>query len=78
MDREECALSGIKLGKLPDRTAVKLSVLITPDLHRDLQDYAAAYAAAYGHEVAVADLVPAILSSFIDSDRSFRRRKKEG
>jgi hypothetical protein len=66
----------IKLPQLPDRTPTKLAVFVMPDLHHDLQAYAAAYAAAYGREVAVADLIPAILEAFLESDRGFRQRKK--
>ena len=30
----------VKLDRLPDRTPVKLNVTVSPELHRDLQDYA--------------------------------------
>ncbi len=69
-------MNTIKLPQLPDRTPMKLSVSVTPDLHQDLQEYALAYAASYGREVAVADLVPAILSAFLESDRGFKHRRK--
>lgn len=66
----------LKLGKLPDRTPVKLTISIMPDLHRRLQDYAAAYAEAYGQEEAAVDLIPAILSAFLESDKCFSRRRR--
>ena len=47
-------MADLKLGKLPDRTPVKLSITITPDLQAGLQDYAAVYAATYGVEEPVA------------------------
>lgn len=65
----------LKLGKLPDRTPVKLSITITPDLQAALQAYAAIYTEAYGVEEPVAELVPAMLASFIESDRSFVRER---
>jgi hypothetical protein len=65
----------LKLAKLPDRTPVKLAVTITPDLHQLLQQYAALYAEAYGREEAIADLVPAMLVAFLESDRAFARNK---
>ncbi len=34
----------LRLGKLPDRTPVKLAITITPDLQAALQAYAAIYA----------------------------------
>jgi hypothetical protein len=69
-------MSTIKLAKLPDRTPIKLAVMVTPDLHQSLQDYAGLYAASYGTEVPVAELVPAILATFLDGDRGFQQQRK--
>jgi hypothetical protein len=69
-------MADLKLGKLPDRTPVKLSITITPDLQAGLQDYAAVYAATYGVEEPVADLVPAMLAAFLESDRGFAKRRQ--
>lgn len=63
----------LKLGKLPDRTPVKLAITITPDLQNALQDYASLYAAEYGVEEPVTELVPAMLAAFLESDRNFLR-----
>lgn len=68
----------LKLGKLPDRTPVKLAITVTPDLHQMLQEYAALYAEAYGREEAVTELVPAMLAAFLESDRSFVRSRSAG
>lgn len=68
-------MAEIKLARLPDRTPVKISVTVMPDLAADLAAYAAAYRAAYGKEEVVADLIPAILASFLDSDRGFVRSR---
>jgi len=68
----------LKLAKLPDRKPVKLAILITPDLHQRLQDYAKLYAETYGQEEAITDLIPAMLSSFLDGDRSFARARGGG
>lgn len=65
----------LKLAKLPDRTPVKLAITITPDLQAALQDYAAVYAATYGVEEPVTDLVPAMLAAFLESDRTFARNR---
>lgn len=65
----------LKLGKLPDRTPIKLAVTITPDLQAALQDYASIYAQAYGVEEPVADLIPAMLAAFLESDRGFMRAR---
>lgn len=63
----------LKLGKLPDRTPIKLTVTVLPDLHKMLSDYAALYAEIYGREESIAELIPAILSGFLESDRAFLR-----
>lgn len=65
----------LKLGRLPDRTPVKLAVTVTPDLHQLLQEYAALYAEAYGREESVTELVPAMLAAFLESDRAFARSR---
>lgn len=66
-------MSGIRLPKLPDRTPVKLSISVMPELHQRLQDYTAVYAEHYGSEEPVAELIPAMLAAFLDSDREFAR-----
>ena len=65
----------LKLAKLPDRTPIKLAITVTPDLHEKLQQYAALYAETYGREEPVAELIPAMLASFLDSDRTFVRSR---
>ena len=60
-------MAGIKLERLPERTPVKVTVTLPPDLHRALSEYAAAYEAAYGQAEPVAELVPAILAAFLES-----------
>lgn len=63
----------LRLPRLPDRTPVKLGITITPDLLAALNAYAAAYREAYGQEEPVVELIPAMLASFLDSDRAFVR-----
>lgn len=67
----------IKLARLPDRTPVKLAITITPDLQAALNDYAAIYAQAYGREEPVTELIPAMLTSFLESDRNFVRARDD-
>lgn len=64
----------LKLARLPDRTPVKLTIAVLPELHQALADYAALYAEVYGREEPVAELIPAMLASFLESDRAFRTR----
>jgi len=67
----------LKLAKLPDRTPMKLTVSITPDLNRALSEYAAIYRDLYGQEEAIAELVPHMLNAFLDSDRGFAKARRE-
>lgn len=68
-------MADLKLGKLPDRTPVKLAITITPDLQSALQAYAAIYAQTYGVEEPIAELVPAMLAAFLEADRGFTRAR---
>ena len=70
-------MADLKLPKLPDRTPVKLTLTIAPDLAADLALYAELYRQRYGCEEPVAELVPAMLDRFLQSDREFARRRKE-
>lgn len=69
-------MSGLKLPRLPDRTPVKLTIMVTPELHRSLSEYAAAYEAVYGQRERVVDLVPHMLQQFIANDRAFAKARE--
>ena len=69
-------MPGIKLERLPDRTPVKMTILVSPELHSALGDYAAAYEAAYGQAEPLTELVPAMLAGFLESDRAFARQRR--
>lgn len=68
-------MADLKLPQLPDRTPIKLSISVLPDLHQALADYAALYAQTYGRDEPVADLIPAMLAAFLESDRMFVRER---
>lgn len=68
-------MADLKLPQLPDRTPVKVSISIMPDLNQALTEYAALYASAYGREESVAELIPAMLAAFLESDRAFARSR---
>lgn len=68
-------MAELKLGKIPDRTPVKLAISIMPDLHRALMDYAAVYNDAYGQSELLAELVPHMLAAFLASDREFAKSR---
>ena|SRR5260370_1788376 len=68
----------MKLSKLPDRTPVKLTTTLMPDLAARLRDYADFYAETYGTREEVVDLVPFMLQAFLDGDADFRRASRLG
>lgn len=67
----------LKVGPLPDRTPVKLSVSLDPDLNRDLADYARVHTRTYGKDVSVSELVPSMLRALMDADAGFKRARKQ-
>ena len=69
-------MTGIRLAKLPDRTPVKLTISVMPELHQRLVEYSKAYHDAYGVQEQISELVPAMLAAFLESDRSFARRRQ--
>lgn len=67
----------LRLSRIPDRTPVKIAIAVMPDLHQSLSDYADAYRQAYGQSETVADLIPYMLQSFLESDRAFARSRQK-
>lgn len=70
-------MTDLKLGKLPDRAPVKIAFKASPELARILRDYAAAYREAYGEDEPIEQLVPFILTAFLESDRGFAKARKD-
>ncbi|MDO6416263.1 DUF2274 domain-containing protein [Sphingomonas sp. BIUV-7] len=68
-------MANLKLGKLPERMPLKLTIAISPSLNQDLLQYADVYAEVYGQQESIVDLIPAILAAFIDGDRAFSKFK---
>lgn len=66
----------LKLARIPDRTPVKLTVAFPPELSQALADYAELYREIYGQAEPVQELIPAILASFLASDKAFARRRR--
>ena len=66
----------LKLERLPDRTPVRMTVALEPDLAAALTDYAAIYQQTYGEEEKPETLIPAMLESFLASDAGFKRARK--
>ena len=68
----------LKLAKLPDRTPIKITLTVTPDLARALGDSTIIYNRSYGDKAEMADLLPAMLDAFLASDRAFAKARKDG
>ncbi|MGX0961489.1 DUF2274 domain-containing protein [Bradyrhizobium sp. 521_C7_N1_3] len=67
----------MKLAKLPDRTPVKMNVVLTPGLAQRLREYAVFYAETYGNKEEVAELIPFMLEAFLDGDVAFKKERKK-
>jgi len=67
----------LKLGKLPDRTPAKLTIMIEPDLLAALNAYADVYEATYGKREPIEQLAPVMIERFLNSDAAFKRARKE-
>lgn len=70
-------MTTIKLGRLPDRTPVKVQLQLAPELHAALERYAQAYEAAYGKREPLPELIAAMLTSYLEGDRGFSRSRRE-
>ena len=70
-------MASIKLNRLPDRTPVKLTITISPEMKRSLDEYAGVYRETYGSDEPIGELVPAIIFAFLESDRAFQRARGE-
>jgi hypothetical protein len=66
----------LRLDRLPDRTPVRMSLSLDPELARALADYAEIYRQTYGAEEKPEALIPAMLESFLASDAGFKRARK--
>ena len=67
----------LRLRKLPDRTPVKVTISLSPELNQALLDYAALYSEVYGQPEPVQELIPAMLAGFLEGDKAFARRRRE-
>lgn len=66
----------LKLDKLPDREAVKITFTASPELKAALSDYAEIYRRAYGQKESVAGLIPFMLGACMSADPGFKKARK--
>lgn len=53
-----------------------MTVSLPPELNQALCDYAELYGEIYGQAEPLAELIPAMLASFLDGDRAFARWRR--
>ena len=66
----------LRLDRLPDRTPVRMSLSVDPELASALNDYAEIYRQTYGAEEKPEALIPAMIESFLASDAGFKRARR--
>ncbi len=66
----------LRLSRLPDRTPVKVTLSLEPDLFAALGDYAALYKESYGEAARVEELAPVMIEAFLASDAGFKRARR--
>jgi len=66
----------LRLARLPDRTPVRMTIAMDPELASALSDYAEIYQQTYGKTEKPELLVPAMLEAFLGSDAGFKRARK--
>lgn len=67
----------IKLARLPDRTPLKMTITIMPDLDEALRAYAGYYKESYGKDEPLSTLIPAMLEAFLANDRDFAKSQRK-
>ena len=63
----------LRLGPIPSKEYVKLTITLSTQLKADLNRYAEVHAKTWGTAVDTAALIPHMLESFIARDRGFRK-----
>jgi hypothetical protein len=69
-------MGDLRLKKLPDRTPVKITISLLPELNQALAEYADLYRESYGDAEPVQELIPAMLAAFLEGDKAFVRRRR--
>jgi hypothetical protein len=65
----------LKLGKLPNRTPVKMTINVMPDFEEALRDYAAIHSAQHRVDSTPADIASGMVEQFILNDREFAKAR---
>ncbi|MDO8719967.1 MAG: DUF2274 domain-containing protein [Polaromonas sp.] len=65
----------LRLGPLPRRDQVKITLSLPLDLKEALDQYAALHSQLHGQHIEADSLIPHMLRAFIERDRGFRARR---
>ena len=68
----------LKLLKLPKRTPVKINIVLNPETHNAMVDYARIYEETYGSKESIEELIPYMITGFLDNDHAFKRARRSG
>lgn len=66
-------MTQLKLGPLPDKSTVRMTITIPTTLKAQLDRYAALHSKNFGAEVDATTLVPLMLAMFLTRDKAFQR-----
>ena len=67
----------LKLAEIPNRTPVKLTLSVDPDIFQALSDYADIYEQTYGRREEIEQIAPMMLATFLSSDAAFKRARRD-
>lgn len=66
----------LKIGAVPERKSVRITLSLPPDIHAMLADYAAIHEAEFGKKTPAGELAVLMIERFLNSDAAFRRARK--
>jgi hypothetical protein len=70
-------VADLKLGPLPERSTLKLSIVRPGPFKEELDAYAAEHRRLHGEPVKSAELIPHTLETFLRTDRAWCSRRQQ-
>ena len=66
----------LKLSKLPKRIPIKVNIVLNPETHDAMVDYARIYEETYGNKESIEQLIPYMIANYLDNDYFFKKERK--
>jgi len=66
----------LKIGAVPERKSVRITLSLPPDIHAALADYTTIHEAEFGKKTPASELAGLMIERFLNSDAAFRRARK--